>query len=137
MPDDGSPESLRLMPVLDKRPTPELSVRDRRAPLARYLPDPATQTCQEIEVGADAATTFEAIVSTDLASSPPVRALTTIRAIPDRLLRRLRHLPPQPPAQRTIAGLIDAGWWLVLENNAPHELVLGLVMWDPRVARGG
>ncbi|MFI5121335.1 MAG: hypothetical protein ACHQJ5_00425 [Vicinamibacteria bacterium] len=105
--------------------------------MATALAHPATRTEQAIAVDADAETTFDAIGSSDLGSSAPIKALTLARALPDRVIRRLRHLPPQPPPQRTIGGLIDAGWWLVLANEAPHELALGLVMWDPRVAREG
>jgi len=110
---------------------------DRGDALAEHLPHPATQTRQAIDVAADAKTTFDAIGSADLGSSPAVKALTLLRAFPDRVIRRLRRLPPQPPAQRTIRGLIDAGWWLVLEDEPPHTLALGLVMWDDRVEREG
>jgi hypothetical protein len=106
-------------------------------PLARFFPKPATRTFQSVVVEANAGRTFSAIKETDLAASVPVRALTILRAFPDRLLRRLRGRRPQPSAQRTIAGLIEEGWWVTLRDEAPTSLALGLVMWDDRVQRQG
>jgi hypothetical protein len=90
-----------------------------------------------VVVEATAERTFRAIKYTDLTVSLPVRTLTLLRALPDRVLRRLRGQAPQPAAQRTIAGLVESGWWVTLRDEAPTTLALGLVMWDDRVQRQG
>jgi hypothetical protein len=106
-------------------------------PLAGFFPNPATRTLQSVVVEATAERTFRAIKYTDLAVSLPLRTLTLLRALPDRVLRRLRGHAPQPAAQRTIAGLAESGWWVTLRDEAPTTLALGLVMWDDRVQRRG
>ena len=106
-------------------------------PLAEFFPEPETQTFQAVVVEADAATTFRAVKETDLAASWPVRSLTLVRALPDRIVRRLRKLPDQPAPQQTLEGLIEAGWWVRLRDESPSALALGLVMWDDRVQREG
>jgi hypothetical protein len=108
-----------------------------RSAIDPYFPDPATATRQTAVVNAAPDVAFDAILNADLAASPPIRALTTIRASPDRFLRRLKRLPPQPAPRRTIAGLIEGDWWLCLTDQPPADLVLGLVMWDPEAARDG
>jgi hypothetical protein len=69
--------------------------------------------------------------------SRAVKALTLARALPDRIVRRLRRLPAQPRPARTLPGLVDAGWWVCLRDDPPHTLALGLVMWDDRVHAEG
>jgi hypothetical protein len=99
---------------------------------------PDSATCQVQIVQADAATTFDAIRTTDFASSPLVIALSRLRELPDRVLRRIRRRPPRRRATRaTVDGLIEAGYWVVLEDRPPRELALGLSMWDERVDDGG
>jgi hypothetical protein len=113
------------------------SLPDLDDPLAEFFPRPATRTFQSVVIEANAERTYRAIKETDLAASLPVRTLTLLRALPDRALRRLRSRRPQPAARRTIAGLIEAGWWVTLRDEAPTTLALGLVMWDDRVQRQG
>jgi hypothetical protein len=108
-----------------------------RSAIEAYFPESETATRQTAVVNASPDVAFDAIMNTDLAASPPIKLLTTLRALPDRFLRRLRHLSPQPAPRRTIAGLIEGGWWLALTEERPTDLVLGLVMWDPEAARDG
>ena len=114
-----------------------MTVASTADPLAEFFPRSFTRTAQVVPVEADAETTFRAVLETDLAGSPLVRALTLLRAVPDRMVRSVRRLPPQPPPARTLAELVDAGWWTVLRSDPPHALALGLVMWDDRVPREG
>jgi hypothetical protein len=118
-------------------PTPTRPAPFPPDPLGEFFSEPATQTFQSVVVDADAETTFRAVKETDLAASFPVRALTLARALPDRIVRRLRKLPDQPAPQRTLEGLIEAGWWVRLRDESPTTLALGLVMWDDRVQHEG
>jgi hypothetical protein len=100
--------------------------------------DPDSATCQVQIVRADAATTFDAVRTTDFASSPLVIALSRLRELPDRVLRRMRRRPRRRRAARaTVGDLIEAGYWVVLEDRPPRELALGLSMWDERVGEEG
>jgi len=108
-----------------------------RDPPSEFFRHPATRTCQVVPVDADAETVSQAIKDADLASSPRVRALTVLRALPDRVVRRVRGLPPQPAPRRTIEGLVEGGWWVRLCDQPPAALALGLVMWDDRVHQEG
>jgi hypothetical protein len=101
-------------------------------------PEPATMTRQAIIVDADQTATFDAIRATGLADSRAVTALARVRMAPDQILRRLRGMAPAPTLKRaTLVDLISSGYWIVLEDHPPRELVLGLVMWDETVARQG
>ena len=126
-----------MSPATEPPATALPSASEPPDPLAEFFPAPTTQTFQSIVVAADAETTFRAVKETDLAASPPVRALTLLRALPDRVVRRFRKLPPQPEPQRTIEGLVDGGWWVRLRDEPPQALALGLVMWDDRVHQEG
>ena len=110
----------------------------RNAGLERFLKNAASSTRQERIVEADAATTFDAIRDTDMSRATLVIALSRLRMLPDRALRRLRRLPPPPqPKDQTIRQLIESGYWIVVEDQPPHRLVLGLSMWDNAVERNG
>jgi hypothetical protein len=106
--------------------------------LRNLFPRPHTATHQSIVVNADAATTFATILVADLRRSWTVRILTSARALPDRILRRLRRLPPPPkPETPSVAGLIEAGYWVVLAEQPDRELALGLAMWDREIEAHG
>jgi hypothetical protein len=119
--------------------TPERSAQEGLSPTLRLdFSDPDSATCQVQIVKAYAETTFAAIRTTDFTRSPLVIALTRLRALPDRALRRLRRRPPRARAARaTVGDLIEAGYWVVLEDRPPRELALGLSMWDERIDEGG
>jgi hypothetical protein len=131
--------SLVRSPASTEEQVPAQGASARTNPLAEFFLQPATRTYQAVTVDADAdaETVFQTIKDADLAASPPVRALTLLRAVPDRIVRRVRRLPPQPAARRTIEGLIEGGWWVQLVDRPPAALALGLVMWDDRVHREG
>lgn len=104
------------------------------ARLATAVPDAYAETWQSVEVEASPATTYEAVLTTDLSDFPPVRFLAWLRGIPDHVLRKLRGLHPPPAAEKgTLDGLVAAGWWVELARDAPEEILLGLVMWDRRL----
>lgn len=106
--------------------------------LAGFLPGTSSSTTQAVIVDAEPSATFAAIRTTDLADSPAVSLLATRRMLPDRLVSRLRARPTRPALHRaTLVDLIDSGYWVVLVDDPPRELVLGLVMWDERMAREG
>lgn len=103
------------------------------AHLERYLPNPASSTRQEIAVEADSDATFTAIQTTDVSSQPLLMALSWLRMLPDRVLRRFRGLPPPPQLEEvTIPGLIRSGFWVVLEDAEPERLVLSRLITKTR-----
>lgn len=98
------------------------------------FPDPYSVTSQSEIVAADAETTYAALRTTDFERSRGVRLMSTLRGIPDRVLRMLRGQPARPEADGwTLAALVRAGYWVVLEDEPPRRLTLGLSMWDPRL----
>ena len=102
------------------------------------MPETYAETWQSVEVDASPDTTYEAVLTTDLSDFPPVRFLAWIRGLPDRAVRKLRGLnPPPTAAEGTLAGLVDAGWWIELDRTTPKEISLGLVMWDRRIEEAG
>ena len=103
-----------------------------------FLAKPASTTRQEVEAEADAATTFASIRKTDVSRAPVVMMLSRLRMLPDRILRRLCGLPPPPElTEVTIPQLIESGYWVVLDDDPPRRLVLGLSMWDREVEERG
>jgi hypothetical protein len=94
----------------------------------RHLPRYIVTEVHDIEVNADAASTYEAIRRADL-RDPLVTTLFAIRELPDRLARRLRgESPPPPPPSVTFGDLATpAMGWVLLEEDPGHELVLGSV----------
>jgi hypothetical protein len=119
--------------------TAERGAQEGLSPTLRLdFSDPDSATCQVQIVEADAATTFNAIRTTDFARSPLVIALSRLRELPDRVLRRIRRKRPRARAARaTVGDLIEADYWVVLEDRPPRELALGLSMWDERVDEQG
>jgi len=67
-----------------------------------------------------------------------IQSRTSLRMLPDGIMRRLRgHRNPRPYTAPTIGGLIEAGWWLVLDERPDEQLALGLVIWDREVEEHG
>ncbi|UJA19399.1 hypothetical protein HJD18_03715 [Thermoleophilia bacterium SCSIO 60948] len=115
-----------------------MSAHEYSGLLDELLPDPQIHTRQSIVIDADPALVWQAVLHADLASCGPVRYLSMLRALPDRLFRRLRGRPGLPDVSRAdVAGLIEAGYWIVLDEVEDRELALGLVMWDSRVDEVG
>jgi hypothetical protein len=93
-------------------------------------------------VNADVATTWRAVLETDLVEvarkKPLVGALGALRGLPD-VLGSLLHgeRPPKPPASMRLKDLVDLpmnkGGWLLLGERPNEELALGLVgrFWQP------
>jgi hypothetical protein len=116
----------------------EPSGRPDRSLLDPYVPAFDTATVQTAIVAARPSTTYAAIRTADLSRARIVRLLTSLRMLPDRIMRRLRRHPtPRPHTAPTIGGLIEAGWWLVLDERPDEQLALGLVMWDREVEAPG
>ena len=106
--------------------------------LDRYFPVFDTATMQTAIVAARPSTTYAAIWTADLSRARIVRLLTSLRMLPDRIMRRLRKYPnPRPYSAPTVGGLIEAGWWLVLDERPDEQLAFGLVMWDREVEEHG
>ena len=64
-----------------------------------------------------------------------VIALSRLRMLPGRACA-CASLPPPQPKDQTIRQLIESGYWIVVEDQLPHRLVLGLSMWDNAVEPG-
>ena len=84
---------------------------------------------QTIVVAAPPAVAFDAVYHLDLAdvwrASLSLRALTTLRELPDKLGRRLRRDAAQAPA---VLGDDDVSqYWVELALKPDHEVVYGLV----------
>ncbi len=106
--------------------------------LSNVIPDAMTTTRQAVIVEADVDQTFSAIRATDMSSSRVVGMLSAVRGLPVRIGSRLRGRPPEPAiSHATISDLVGSGYWIVLSDHPPYELVLGLVMWDDRVPENG
>jgi hypothetical protein len=102
------------------------------------IPFAASETQYAVIVDADVDETFNAIRGTDLSTSRTVKALVRLRSLPLRIRDRLLDRPRETVVeQATISDLIDAGVWIVLSEHPPHELTLGLVMWDERILADG
>lgn len=93
-------------------------------------------------VGADAPTTWNALIDTDLIEvgrrCPAVGALGAVRAAPELALGLLRgELPPPAPKHLRLRELTDlpasGGGWILLGERPGKELALGLVgkFWRP------
>src|SRR2546428_7374947 len=85
--------------------------------LERILPRYDTSERHAIVVRADAARTYAALRTLDLADLPLTRVLMAVRALPDRLLRR-RGLPLRRHV--TLDGLLGAGFALLAEEPGPE-----------------
>ena len=101
--------------------------------LRNVIPDALTSTRQAVIVEADVDRTFSAIRTTDMSSSRAVGILSALRGLPVRIGNRVRGMPQEPTlSHATISDLVGSGYWIVLSDHPPYELVLGLVMWGDR-----
>ncbi len=58
--------------------------------------------------------------------------------LPARLLGAARRRPrPASLSRARLGDLVEAGYWTVLAEREPHELALGMAMWDRRVETEG
>lgn len=106
--------------------------------LFEAIPIAGTRTQQSVIVEADVDEAFDSIRSADMSTSRSVRLLVGIRSLPLEVKNRLLGRPREPIIRHaTISDLIGSGYWIVLSDHPPHELVLGLVMWDADVQRDG
>src|SRR2546428_10987001 len=101
--------------------------------LERILPRYDASERHAIVVRADAARTYAALRTLDLADLPLTRVLMAVRALPDRLLRR-RGLPPRRHV--TLDGLLRAGFPLLAEEPG-REILLRIARRVWRVTGGG
>jgi len=90
--------------------------------LERILPRYDASERHAIVVRADAARTYAALRTLDLADLPLTRVLMAVRALPDRVLGR-RALPLRRHV--TLDGLLGAGFALLAEEPG-REIVLGI-----------
>jgi hypothetical protein len=95
--------------------------------LDRFLPQHDAVEHHEIAVDAPVADAWAAVRDLDLARSPVIAALLAVRGIP-ALLTRAR-----PISRHVGLDAILAAGFVVLADDAPHELVLGVVgrFWQP------
>ena len=89
--------------------------------LDRYLPAYDFRSAHEIPVHAPASVTYQVAQDLDMGRSVPVTVLFAIRALPHLLTGKAR-----PNRAITMETLLDAGF-VILEENAPRELVFGAV----------
>jgi len=101
--------------------------------LERILPRYDASERHAIVVRADAARTYAALRTLDLADLPLTRVLMAVRALPDRVLGR-RGLPLRRHV--TLDGLLGAGFALLAEEPG-REIVLGIAGRFWRVTGGG
>ena len=82
-----------------------------------------------VDIAAPVEQVYAALRSADLARSPVVRALFTLRRLPTLLARGRGHAPHP---SLTIDSLLQVGF-VLLGEAPPHELVLGTVgrFWTP------
>jgi hypothetical protein len=94
----------------------------------RYLPQYEVTEVQEVQVHAAPEVTYLAIRETDL-RDPMIGALFSIRELPTRLARRLRHEPPPPePDAFTFKDLATPEMgWVPLAEEPGVEFVVGAV----------
>ena len=93
----------------------------------RCLPDYDMRSIYKIKVNAHVEDTYRAARTLDLSSSLPVRGLFALRGLPHLLLRKAKF-----DRSLTLESFLDAGF-MILEERAPHEFVMGVVgkFWRP------
>jgi hypothetical protein len=107
-----------------------------------FLPDYDISEEISTVVGADRATTWDALVEADLIEvgrrRPLVGVLGAIRILPDLVWQRLHgEHPPAAPDHLTLRDTtklaMGAGGWVLLGERPPEEIALGLVgkFWRP------
>jgi len=95
-----------------------------------FAPNPDAVEIHTIEIAAPCEAVYRALWTANLAGSPVIQGLMTLRSLPEAVLHpsRRRH-----PAQKvTLQTLIDAGFGQLAEEPG-REIVLGLVgrFWRP------
>lgn len=107
-----------------------------------FLPEYDVSDAVATVVGADLATTWDALMDVDLIDvgrkRPLVGVLGAIRMLPDIVSHMLHGEPPQRPPEhlrlRDITQLsLDNGGWVLLGERLRDEIALGLVgkFWRP------
>jgi hypothetical protein len=116
--------------------TPELE-RGTGLILDRVLPISDATSSHQTIVEAPPEAVWTALQELDLAevvrNSRGARALIAARAVPMRLVDRLRGRPAQPPPVQL--RMVEARPWVVLGEEEPHQLVVGAIgrFWGPGV----
>ena len=116
--------------------TPELE-QGTRLILDRVLPISDATASHQTIVEAPPEAVWAALQELDLAevvrNSHGARALIAVRAVPMRLVDRLRGRPAQPPPAHL--RMVEARPWVVLGEEEPHQLVVGAIgrFWGPGV----
>ena len=105
--------------------------------LDRVLPISDATASHQTIVDAPPEAVWAALQELDLAevvrNSRGARALIAVRAVPMRLVDRLRGRPVQPPPVHL--RMVEARPWVVLGEEEPHQLVVGAIgrFWGPGV----
>jgi hypothetical protein len=97
-----------------------------------FAPRPDVVEIHRIEIAAPRDAVYQALWTADLASSPVVKGLLTLRSLPTRLFQRYRQ-PPRPQ-KLTLQTIIAAGAGFGLLAEEPgREIVLGIAgqFWRP------
>jgi hypothetical protein len=105
------------------------------ATIERFLTGAEAQTLQRVIVQATPETTYDAIWTANLLSSPLARALSAAAVMPTRVVAWIRHTsqPPPGPRSATLADmLVDGSPWIELADEPGVAVVLGL-LWTPPV----
>jgi hypothetical protein len=102
-----------------------------------HSPTFATDTKQSTIVDATADATFHAIRHADFSLSGLVLVLAALRELPDRVVRAARRQPRRWRAAPTIAALIEASYWIVVDEIPRRELLLGSRCGTRRLSAAG
>lgn len=107
------------------------------------LPDFDETIVEHLVVDAPLDVVFSAVRTMDFleVSSPMMDAAMFVRALPERIGRKMRGDEAPPPESATLADMFDGPGselftgWVGLAEDAPHEIVFGAAgkVWQPEI----
>jgi hypothetical protein len=107
---------------------------DDRTVLEQAMPNPDYVLTEELVLPVPTAEAFDAVSGFDLTDirHPAVRAVFWVRALPERLRRRV---PPRRPTRLTLDDLVTGGDWVLVGRRPGRDVALGAVgrFWTPVV----